>query len=111
MRDVLDPTDVVGDYAVQEINMQFWPAQGRKDRNGLQSRGRIDWYRPAALGTRSTPAAWLVHTPAERGEPLKAGDVLLAGALGPVVTLTPGDTVETRIQGIGSCSFTYGDEV
>jgi 2-keto-4-pentenoate hydratase len=52
-----------------------------------------------------------VHTPAERGEPLKAGDVLLAGALGPVVTLTPGDTVETRIQGIGSCSFTYGDEV
>jgi 2-keto-4-pentenoate hydratase len=62
----------------------------------------------AALGNPLNAAAWLARTLAERGEPLKAGDVLLAGALGPMVTLTPGDKVESSVAGIGTCSFTYG---
>jgi 2-keto-4-pentenoate hydratase len=62
----------------------------------------------AALGNPLNAAAWLARTLATRGEPLKAGDVLLAGALGPMVALTPGDVVETSVAGIGTCSFTYG---
>jgi 2-keto-4-pentenoate hydratase len=61
----------------------------------------------AALGHPLNAAAWLAQTLAARGEPLKAGDVLLAGALGPMVTLNPGDKVEAFVGGLGSCSFTY----
>jgi 2-keto-4-pentenoate hydratase len=62
----------------------------------------------AALGNPLNAAAWLARTLAARGEPLKAGDVLLAGALGPMVAMTPGDHVVAKIAGIGEASFSYG---
>jgi len=63
----------------------------------------------AALGHPLNAAAWLARTLAERGEPLKAGDVLLAGALGPMVAIHPGDQVRAVVGGIGTCSFRYGE--
>ncbi len=62
----------------------------------------------AALGNPLNAAAWLARTVADTGDPLKAGDILLAGALGPMAVLAPGDTVHTSIEGIGSCSFALG---
>lgn len=62
----------------------------------------------AALGNPLNAAAWLAQTLAARGEPLKAGDILLAGALGPMVALKPGVAVRAAVAGIGECSFTYG---
>ena len=63
----------------------------------------------AALGNPLNAAAWLARTLAARREPLKVGDVLLAGALGPMVALTPGDQVAATIDGLGEVRFTYGE--
>lgn len=62
----------------------------------------------AVLGNPLNAVTWLAQTLAARGAPLKAGDVVLAGALGPMVTLLPGDEVRARIGGVGAVGFTYG---
>ena len=62
----------------------------------------------AALGNPLEAAAWLARTLAARGAALKSGDILLAGALGPMAALSAGDVVCAKVSGIGECSFTYG---
>lgn len=62
----------------------------------------------ACLGNPLTAVLWLARTCAALDMPLKAGDVVLSGALGPMVPVAPGDVLEARIAGLGSVKVSIG---
>ena len=62
------------------------------------------------LGDPLNAVAWLATTALEHGEPLRAGQVILSGALGPVHPVTPGAVVRAEITGLGSVTATFSQE-
>lgn len=56
----------------------------------------------ACLGHPLHAARWLADTMSRRGTPLQAGDVVMTGALGPMVGIGPGDTVVAEFGPLGS---------
>jgi 2-keto-4-pentenoate hydratase len=61
----------------------------------------------ACLGDPINAVAWLARYARDFGEPLRAGQVLLSGALGPMSTITPGAAVSVTITGLGTVSATF----
>lgn len=56
----------------------------------------------ACLGDPLLAVLWLGQTCARLGDPLRAGEVVLSGALAPMAELTPGTHVEVTVTGLGS---------
>ncbi len=62
----------------------------------------------ACLGDPCAALLWLARTAREFGTPLRAGDLVLSGALGPMVPVVADTTYEARIGGLGSVRATFG---
>lgn len=59
------------------------------------------------LGSPWEALVWLANTLTSFGSPLRAGEVILSGALGPMVPVTRGTTYTATISGIGDVSATF----
>ncbi len=56
----------------------------------------------ACLGHPLNATLWLARTMQAAGRPLLAGDLVMSGALGPMVTAKPGDIFDLKINGLGA---------
>lgn len=63
----------------------------------------------AVQGHPAEAVAWLANTLGRFGIPFRKGELILSGALAPLVPVTSGDRFEMRIEDLGGCSIAFGD--
>lgn len=64
----------------------------------------------ACLGNPVNAARWLADVLCERGIPLRSGDVVMTGALGPMQPIAAGDLVVARFGDLGTVTTRLVDE-
>ncbi len=85
------------------------PAHGHDDHDPGR-RDRLRGHRRRLSRQPLTAAVWLASALAERGDPLRAGDLVLTGALGPMTPAAPGDAFEARISDLGSVRVRFAKD-
>jgi 2-keto-4-pentenoate hydratase len=80
-----------GDLDLAECPMRLW-------RDGDEVSGGTG---AACLGHPAIAVAWLAATALAYGQPLRAGEIVLSGALGPMVPVRAGDSFTAEIGGLG----------
>ena len=62
----------------------------------------------ACLGDPCQALLWLARTARRFGTPLRAGQLVLSGALGPMVAVQPDTTYQATIEGLGTVRASFG---
>ncbi|MFK8331013.1 fumarylacetoacetate hydrolase family protein [Pseudomonas sp. BJa5] len=89
----IDPRDL--DLA--RVEMQMFK-NGQPAGSGLGS---------AVQGHPCAAVAWLANTLGELGIPFRQGEIILSGALAPLVPLVPGDRINLSMSGLGNASLRF----
>lgn len=63
----------------------------------------------ATMGGPLAALSWLARHTASRGVPLRAGEIIMTGALGPVLPVRAGDRFEVRIDGFDPLAISFAD--
>jgi 2-keto-4-pentenoate hydratase len=59
------------------------------------------------MGSPLNAMLWLSKKMIELGEPLRAGELILSGALGAMVDVVQGDNINAEIKGLGQVSVSF----
>lgn len=110
-------TDTIADNASSGLYVvsQHRLPLSRIDPSGVQMRMWIDGTLTsegncaACLGDPLRALLWLARTAQRFGRPLRAGQVVLSGALGPMAAVDPGVDVTAEITTLGEVSACFGD--
>lgn len=85
------------DVEPRDVQMTLW-------RNGEVA---ATGHGTACLGDPVEALLWLARTAARYGDPLRAGEIVLSGALGPMVAVVPGDAIGVEITGLGTARVSF----
>jgi 2-keto-4-pentenoate hydratase len=98
---VLGPlqTSLVG-LDLTQVRMSLVDESGRTVSSGTGA---------ACLGDPVEAVLWLARTCRDLGSPLRAGEVVLSGALGPMVPATAGDRYTATLSTLGTVSVGFSD--
>jgi 2-keto-4-pentenoate hydratase len=87
-----EPYGPLGDLDLRTVEMTMTDGDGATVSSGSGA---------ACLGDPITALVWLARTTRALGAPLRAGEVILSGALGPMVPVLPGATYTATLTGLG----------
>ena len=97
---------VLGSETAAAADLDFASRTMRLTENGTPvSTGRGS----DCLGSPLNALRWLARTAQDNGSPLRAGHIVLSGALGPMVPVSPGSTYVAEIDGVGSVEVSFAE--
>lgn len=95
---------VLADQPVPLAQLDGQTLTGTLLSNGQPLRANV----PIVLEDVLATALWLARKMAALGQPLRAGDVLLTGALAPIAAVAAGDQLRFQVAGLGEVNCSFG---
>jgi 2-oxopent-4-enoate/cis-2-oxohex-4-enoate hydratase len=97
---------VIGDQHTDPKTLDLAKAKMAIHRNGKPAGSGIG---AAVQGHPAQAVAWLANTLGEYGIEFKKGEIILSGALAPLIDAKAGDEFSMEIKGLGKCSVSFTD--
>ncbi|WP_352296352.1 fumarylacetoacetate hydrolase family protein [Pseudoalteromonas sp. 20-MNA-CIBAN-0454] len=97
---------VIGDKHTDPSTLDLAAATMVVKHNGKQA---VTGVGSAVQGHPAQAVAWLANTLGEYGIEFKKGEIILSGALAPLIDANSGDHFSMEIEGLGSCSVSFCD--
>lgn len=97
---------VIGKERIDPTSIDLAAAQMHIEHNGQPAGSGVG---AAVQGHPAQAVAWLANTLGEYGIEFKQGEIILSGALAPLIDAQAGDEFSMTIEGLGSCSVSFCD--